>query len=125
MPFSVVVRTSSDGVRSNTSTNNSVATVSSVGLVTIKGAGTTTIKVSQVETENYLGGMVERELIVDESSASNPTEISGGSGLSYYLTTSAGYASLSGDIGLAGGKLVSSGGKKVIKASKRLKIKKG
>jgi hypothetical protein len=124
-PFEVVVTTSSTGVKTYESSNILVATVSNVGLVTIVGAGTTTIKVSELETVNNLGGMVSQDLIVDESSASNPTVITGGSGLSHYLTTSAPYAILSSDILLPGGKLVSSGGKKVIKSSKRLTIKKG
>jgi hypothetical protein len=123
--FSVTVTTSSTGVKTYESSNILVARVSSVGLVTIVGAGTTTIKVSELETVNNLGGMVSQDLIVDESSASNPTVITGGSGLSHYLTTSAPYAILSSDILFPGGKLVSSGGKKVIKSSKRLTIKKG
>jgi hypothetical protein len=102
-----------------------VATVSNVGLVTTVGAGTTVLTVSQAENDNYFEGQVTIGLTVGVSSASNPTVITGGSGLSHYLTTSAPYAILSSDILLPGGKLVSSGGKKVIKSSKRLTIKKG
>jgi hypothetical protein len=130
-PFQITVSSSSAGAAGSTggisylSSNSSVATVSSTGLVTIVGVGTSEITANQEVTENYNSGLVKSVLTVNASSASNPTVISGGSGLSYYLTTSAGYASLSGDIALASGKLVASGGKKVIKASKRLTIKRG
>ena len=130
-PFQITVSSSSPGAAGSTgvisysSLTPSVATVSSTGFVTIVGAGTSEIKASQVASGNYNSGLVTSVLTVNASSASNPTVISGGSGLSYFLTTSAGYASLSGDIALPSGKLVSTGGKKVIKASKRLTIKKG
>jgi hypothetical protein len=124
VPFEVVVTTNSEGVISYTSSNTSVATVSSVGLVTIVGAGLTTISVTQGETSLYLVGNVEGLLTVKESSGSNPTVITGGSSLIYYLSTSATNAILSGDIMVSSGSLKSSS-KKVIKASKRLTIKRG
>jgi len=124
VPFAVVVTTNSTGTISYTSSNTSVATVSNVGLVTILKAGSTVLTVSQLTDANYLAKNVEGLLIVKESSASNPTVISGGSGLNYFLNTSAKYAVLSGNISVTSGSLQSTN-KKVIKASKRLMIKRG
>ena len=122
VPFELVVTTNSTGTISYTSSNTSVATVSSVGLVTIVGAGSTVLTVSQLTDANYLAKNVEKLLTVKESSASNPTVISGGSGLNYFLNTTAKYAVLSGDISVTSGSLQSTN-KKVIKGSKRLMIK--
>lgn len=124
VPFQITVSSSSTGSISYTSSNSSIATVSETGLVTVLSAGSTTITATQVATTNYNGGSTTGELTVNPSSASNPVVITGGSGLSYFLTTSAGYASLSSDIVLPGGSLKSSN-KKVIKGSKRLTIKRG
>jgi len=122
VPFELVVTTNSAGVISYTSSNTSVASISNTGLVTIVGAGSTVLTVSQAETGNYLAKNVEGLLMVKESSASSPTVITGGSGLSYFLSTSASYAILSGDISVSTGSLQSSS-QKVIKASKRVTIK--
>jgi hypothetical protein len=124
VPFELVVTTNSTGVISYTSSNTTVATISNTGLVTILKAGTTTITVSQLTDANYLAKSVEGMLTVKESSASNPTVISGGSGLIYFLSTGSTYAILSGDISVSSGSLQSSS-KKVIKASKRVTIKRG
>jgi hypothetical protein len=122
VPFALVVTTNSTGVISYTSSNTSVATISNTGLVTIVGAGSTVLTVSQLTDANYLAKSVEGMLTVKESSSSNPTVISGGSGLSYFLNTSATYAILSGDISVSSGSLQSIS-KKVIKASKKMTIK--
>jgi hypothetical protein len=130
-PFQITTSSSSTGAPSSTgvisysSSNSSVATVSSQGLVTIVGAGSTVITALQSMTTNYNGGSTTSELTVNPSSVSNPVVISGGSGLSYFLSTSAPYASLSSNIVLPGGKFVASGGNKVIKASKRITIRRG
>jgi hypothetical protein len=124
VPFALVVTTNSTGVISYTSSNTSVATISNTGLVTIVGAGSTVLTVSQLTDANYLAKSVEGMLTVKESSSSNPTVISGGSGLNYFLNTSATYAILSGDISVSSGSLQSIS-KKVIKASKKMTIKRG
>jgi hypothetical protein len=123
VPFQITVSSVSPGTISYSSSNGSVATISNTGLITIVGAGTTTITVSQPEVTNYNSVSTSSVLTVNENNSGNPTFITNGGELSYFLNTSAVYGTISNDILLSGGKLVSSGGKKVIKASKRVTIK--
>ena len=51
--FNNTLTTTTDGTGTFTSSNTSVATVSTDGKVTIKGAGTTTVSVSYAETDKY------------------------------------------------------------------------
>jgi len=122
-PFQITVSSVSPGAISYSSSNDSVATISNTGLITIVGAGTTTITVSQPEVTNYNSVSTSSVLTVNENNSGNPIFITNGGELSYFLNTSAVYGTISNDILLSGGKLVSSGGKKVIKASKRVTIK--
>ena len=56
----------SDGAFSYTSSNAAVATVTSQGVVTVVGAGSTTITALQAATTNYTGGSVTGVLVVSE-----------------------------------------------------------
>ena len=63
--FNLTAPTSnSNGAFSYTSSNTSVATVTSGGMVTIVGTGSTTITATQAESDNYISGSVTASLVV-------------------------------------------------------------
>lgn len=74
-PFNVILSTNSDGVISYSSSDTTVATVNASGQVTVVGAGTSTISISQAEGTNHLAaGPVQFTLIVRQYVSGIPTE---------------------------------------------------
>ncbi len=124
-PFQLPVTSNSSGDLSYSSSNTNVATISNTGMITTVGAGTTTITASQAGVTNYNPGSTSSVLTVNKNNSTNPTLITNVSDFGYYLNSSAVYSIISNDIALVDAKLASSGGKKVIKSSKRVTIKKG
>ncbi|NBS14874.1 MAG: hypothetical protein EBT57_08745, partial [Verrucomicrobia bacterium] len=64
------------------SANTSVATVSSAGLVTIVGAGSTTLRVNQAGDANYLAATEVTQILTVNSAGSTPDDAYPGKGLS-------------------------------------------
>lgn len=97
-PFEIINPSSnSSGLFSYTSSNTSVATILG-NIITIVGAGITTITATQAATTDYTFGKTTATFQVKQSTSSNPTIISDVYGLSYFMTSSASYANLINDI---------------------------
>jgi hypothetical protein len=97
-PFQITPPTSnSDGSFSYTSSDTLVATISE-DIITIVGAGSSTITATQAATTNYTSGTITTTFQVIENTPSNPADISNDLELYYFLTTNAEYGGITNDL---------------------------
>jgi hypothetical protein len=84
-----------------TSSNTSVATVSG-SIITFVGAGDSIITLTQAETDEYEAASVPATCTVLANTASNPTQITTGTGLEYYVNnTTAEYGDIDNNISIS------------------------
>jgi hypothetical protein len=84
-----------------TCSDTGICTVGSTsGIVTIVAVGTTTVTSSQPETEDYTAGSTGTNIIINDSTIENPTILSSGIDLAYFVTTGAVYGELTNDVNL-------------------------
>ena len=70
-PFNIIAPTNSSGIISYISSNSTVATINTAGLVTIVGLGETTITATLASDNNYNGLIKTAKLIVNDQAPSN------------------------------------------------------
>ena len=98
LPFQITPPdSSSNGAFSYDSSNTNIAEISG-NIITIKGAGVTTITAIQEETPLYFGGSITASFEVIANDNNDPTPIDSGDGLLYMLKTDATYANIQEDI---------------------------
>jgi hypothetical protein len=71
-PFNVNATSNNPSTFTYSSNDNSVATIDSNGLVNILKPGTTTLTISQIQSGIYLNGSLSQNLVINESTSSNP-----------------------------------------------------
>lgn len=97
-PFTIAQPTSnSSGSFSYTSSNLSVATISG-NIITIVGAGSSTITATQSETVNYTSGTITTTFQVNQSTPTNQVIINNSNELLYFMNTSSSYASITNNL---------------------------
>jgi uncharacterized protein YjdB len=116
-PYLITPPTStSDGAFTYGSSNTSVVNIDEqTGLVTIVGEGTCTITAYQAPTSSYLAGSIEATFDVVACTPSNPVIIESGEGLTYFLTTTAVYSNIQGEVTVSGSLEASS--KKILQSN--------
>jgi hypothetical protein len=98
MPFSLGATSNSRASFSYFSSDISVATVDSSGVVTLVDNGTTTIITSQPAFNEYTPASATTTITVDSSTFNNPTPVYSTDQLEYFLTSDASYASIKNDL---------------------------
>jgi len=99
-PFQITQPTSnSTGAFSYASSNLSVATISE-NIITIVGAGTSTITATQASTTNYTGGTITitTTFLVTQSTPTNPVIINNSDELLYFMNTTSSYSNITNDL---------------------------
>ncbi len=97
-PFQITRPTSnSSGTFSYSSSDTSVATISG-NIITIVGAGTSTITATQAATPNYTSGTTTTTFQAVQSTSTDPVIINNGANLVYFMNTSSTYANLTNNL---------------------------
>ena len=97
-PFQITQPTSnSSGTFSYTSSNLSVATISG-NIITIVGAGNSTITATQSATTNYTSGTITTTFQVNQSTPTNPVIIDNSNELLYFMNTSSTYGNITNSL---------------------------
>ena len=93
-PFTIVAPNSdSDGSFTYTSSDSLVATISE-NIITIVGAGSTTITATQNETDDFTSGIITTTLIINRETLTNPAIVEDANELNYFLNTTSKYANI-------------------------------
>ena len=97
-PTAIEYTSNSDGAVTFTSSNELIATVSG-STITFVSPGSSTITLNQAATDDYESASVPATCTVSENTASNPLQITTGTGLEYFLSdTTAQYGVITTDI---------------------------
>jgi sugar lactone lactonase YvrE len=99
-PFNLNASSNSPATINYSSSDNSIVTVSSIGLVTIVNSSSTpiTITLSQDAITGYTSGIAYVSIQVNESTNENPTQITTSNELKYFLTSSSKYGAVENNI---------------------------
>ena len=98
VPFTITQPSSnSSGSFSYISSNTSVATLSG-NIITIVGAGNSTITATQQATNNYTSGTITTTFQVNQATPTNPVIINNSDELLYFMNTTSTYTNITNDL---------------------------